>query len=141
MFDRMFGSGGMMPGYTDADEAAVGSLGLDVTETGDGFNVRAAVPGIDPKEIDITVSDDVLTIRGEFKEESDAPGGQWLRRELRYGSFERSIRLPQAADLQQAKATFNNGILNLSVPKKPESRPHKIEIAGNGQKQLLESGR
>jgi HSP20 family protein len=115
-----------------SDEFGAGSLGVDVYETADQFVVKAAVAGVDPKDVDISVDDDVLTIKGESRQESETKDENYLRKELRFGSFERSLRLPPTVDADKAEAAFENGILKLTLPKKPEARSRTIKITPAG---------
>ncbi|MFN0095576.1 MAG: Hsp20/alpha crystallin family protein [Dehalococcoidia bacterium] len=129
--DRLFESGFgrmPMPFRPASDELGPGNLALDVAETADAFTVTASVPGIDPKDIDITIEDNVLTIRGETKQEEKVEESNFLRRELRWGSVERSLRIPPTVDAERAEATFAHGLLKLSLPKRVEARPKAIKV-------------
>jgi HSP20 family molecular chaperone IbpA len=89
------------------------------------YTVRAELPGLDPeKDVQVSVSDGVLTIRAERREEKQTR----YRSEFRYGSFERSIRLPSNADEQAAKASYDRGILSITVPLRAQPEPRRIEI-------------
>ena len=74
----------------------------------------------------------MLTIKGEFKQEETSEDQQWHRRELRYGSFERNLRLPPTVDAERAEATFDHGMLKLEIPKKPEAKARSIRITPKG---------
>ena len=78
--------------------------------------VRADVPGIDPKDIDISVLHDVLTIKGERKTEQEVKQQDYVRREIAYGTFERRMRLPEGAAVDKVKASFKNGVVELTIP-------------------------
>lgn len=138
MMDRLFEqSFGRLPAFRGAgEELGIATLGLDVIENNDSFLVKAAVPGVDPKDVDISVEDDVLTIRGEFEQKEESNEENYHRRELRYGSFQRSLRLPPTVDAEHAEAQFENGMLKLTLPKKPEARARSIKITPQG---VLES--
>ena len=127
LFDQSVGRA-----FRASDELANVTLGLDVFETGDQYVVKAAVPGIDPADVDIQVEDDVLTIKGKFEQKDEVTEGGWLRRELSYGAFERSLRQPPPVDAERADATFENGLLKLTLPKKPEARSRSIKITPQG---------
>ena len=114
------------------DESASTSLGLDIFETGNEFVIKVNLPGIDPTDVEIGVEDDVLTIKGESKHESEAQEGNYVRRELRHGSFARSLRLPLTVDAEKAKAGFEHGVLKLTLPKRPEARARSIKITPQG---------
>lgn len=138
MFDRMFGPGMMQVG--EDDESMEASLGMDVSETKDKLLVKAAVPGVKPEDIDISVDQGMLTIRGEFREEKKSDEEKPLRQELRYGSFYRALRLPTSVDPEHCEAKMEHGMLELSFPKRPESQPKKIQISAE-QKSLPDSER
>ncbi len=113
-----------------------GELAIDLSETADNYVVKASIPGIEPKDLDITVTDNVLTIKGEFKEEKEEEGKQWHIRERRTGSFSRSVRFPVAVKGNDVVAEYHNGVLTLTVPKAEEVKPKRIavKVSGNGQK-------
>ncbi len=142
MMDRLFEqSFGRIPAFRGSEELGPSSLGLDVIENGDSFVVKAAVPGIDPKDIDIAVEDDVLTIKGEFQQKDEAAEENFIRRELRYGSFQRQLRLPPTIDAEHAKAEFEHGMLKLTLPKKEEARARSIKITPQGVIEGASNGR
>lgn len=131
LFEQSFGRPFFRVGRADEDFGP-NTLGLDVYETPNEYIVKAAVPGMDPKDVDISVEDDVLTIRGETEAKDEASEGQYLRREIRYGRFERSLRLPPTVDAEKAHAHFEHGMLKLTLPKKPEARSRTIKITADG---------
>jgi HSP20 family protein len=92
---------------------------VDVTETDKEIKVRAEIPGVDPKDIDVGVEDGTLTIKGEKKYEREKNEKGQYRTERSYGSFERSIALPAEVDGSKAKAEFKKGVLQLTLPKRP----------------------
>ena len=108
------------------------TLSLDVIENGETYVIKAAVPGVDPKDVEISVDEDVLTIRGEFTKQEETSEESYLRREIRSGSFQRQLRLPPTVEPEKAEATFENGLLKLSIPKKPEARARSIKITPHG---------
>ena len=133
MMDRLFEqSFGRLPSFRGSEEFGPANLNLDVIENGESFVVKAAVPGIDPKDIDISVDDDVLTIKGEFQHRDETNEDNYIRHELRYGSFQRQLRLPPTVDAENAKADFEHGMLKLTLPKKPEARARSIKITPQG---------
>jgi HSP20 family protein len=102
---------------------------LDVYETEDSLVLKAAVPGVAPEDIDVTVTGDVLTIKGELKPEEEAEGRRnYLHRERRYGAFYRQLTLPSAIDAGKVTASFDNGILKLEMPKREEVKPKTVKI-------------
>jgi HSP20 family protein len=92
---------------------------------------------VDPKDVEISVDEDVLTIRGEFSKQEESSEENYLRREIRYGSFQRQLRLPPTVEPERAEATFEHGMLKLSIPKKPEARARSIKITPQG---VIEGG-
>lgn len=108
------------------------NLSLDVVETGDTFVIKAAIPGVDPKDVEISVDEDILTIRGEFNKQEETTEENYLRREIRSGSFLRQLRLPPTVEPEKAHASFENGLLKLSIPKRPEARARSIKITPQG---------
>ena len=132
MMDRLFEQPLGRLAFRGGEDLGTTSLSLDVVETGDTFVVKAAVPGVDPKDVEISVDDDVLTIRGEFNKQEESSDESYLRREIRYGSFQRQLRLPPTVEAEKAQAHFENGLLKLTLPKKPEARARSIKITPQG---------
>lgn len=101
---------------------------LDVYETDDEFEVKAALPGLKPEDVEINVVGNTLTIKGEFREDEEKKEGNFLYRERRYGSFQRSITLPEEVNIDKAEATFENGVLRLRLPKAEHAKPRQIPV-------------
>ena len=101
---------------------------IDMYQTDDEVVIKATMPGVKPEDLHITVSGDILTIRGEVKEEEEKKEATYHIRERRYGTFTRSIALPTPVESDKAKAEFENGILTLTLPKVEEVRPKVIEV-------------
>lgn len=106
---------------------------LDVYETANDVVVKAALPGIKPEDVDITLTGGLLTISGETKEETEQKDKNYIRRERRYGSFSRSVSLPEGLNGDKADAKFENGVLTLTVPKSDQIKPKKIQVKTNGK--------
>ncbi|HLF28137.1 MAG TPA: Hsp20/alpha crystallin family protein [Anaerolineae bacterium] len=104
------------------------TLAVDVMETKDDVIVKAAVPGIKPEDIDISLTGDRLTLQGEFKSEQKSENANYLRQERRYGAFERTLTLPTQVVADKAKAEFENGLLTLTLPKAEEVKPKSIKV-------------
>jgi HSP20 family protein len=100
----------------------------DITETDDRVTVKAELPGIEEKDIDISISGNVLTIRGEKKRLKEVKDGDHYLGDRYYGSFHRIFQLPADIAQEKAEATFNKGVLRIIVPKVEESKSKKIEI-------------
>ncbi len=103
------------------------TLPLDITEAQDGFVIKASLPGVRPEDVQTTVLGDTLTIRGESKAEEE-DGHDWLLRERRSGTFQRSIRMDTPIDADRASAQFEDGVLTLTVPKSEQARPKQIKL-------------
>src|SRR5689334_1175277 len=101
---------------------------LDLIENDGNFIVKAKLPGFTPENVDVRVEGNVLTLRGELKEESDKKEGEYHVRERRQSSFARSLTLPVAVNADKATAEFDNGVLTLTVPKDEAVMPRKINI-------------
>jgi len=101
---------------------------VDVKETPDQIVVKAEVPGMDAKDINISVTGDVLTIKGEKKSEREEKEENYHLVERSYGSFSRSLAMPAAVDLDKIEAKYDKGILTITCPKKEEVKPKAIEI-------------
>lgn len=122
---RMTDRSGWMSSTFDPD--------IDVSETKDEFLVHADLPGLDEKDVEVEVSGDMLTIRGEKKEEREDKGRSWHSVERSWGSFERAIPLPAAADTAKATASFTKGVLKVAIPKTAEAKTQarRLEIKKN----------
>ena len=101
---------------------------LDISERKDAYVVAVEVPGMKPEELDITLEDGLLTIQGERRFTQESTDQQWHRVERRYGSFRRSITLPSQVQADRIEASFDNGVLEVVVPKAEEARPKKITV-------------
>lgn len=103
---------------------------IDLYQTNDAVVLKAALPGFKPDDVQISVTNDVLTLRGEYKQENGNEQGDVVYhvRERRYGSFERSLTLPTSVQTDKAKAEFENGILTIQLPKSEEAKPKSISI-------------
>jgi HSP20 family protein len=101
---------------------------IDMYQTDDEIVVKAALPGIKADEVQINVTGEVLTLKGEVKHEEEKQEKAWHIREQRFGSFERSVVLPTDVVADKAKADFENGILTITLPKAEEVKPKAISI-------------
>lgn len=104
---------------------------VDVTETQNEVIVRAEIPGVNPDDLDLTVTEDGLSIRGEVKQETNAHEQGFRRIERRYGSFFRSIPFPVAVQHEMATADYTNGILEVKVPKAEHARSKSTKLRIN----------
>ena len=99
------------------------SPAIDMYQTKDDVVVKATLPGLKAEDVDITVTGETLTLRGEFKQENEQKEASYHIREQRYGSFERSILLPTDVKADKAKADFENGVLTITMPIAEEVKP------------------
>ncbi|MBW1713938.1 MAG: Hsp20/alpha crystallin family protein [Deltaproteobacteria bacterium] len=122
LFDRLFGR---WPAWSE-EETVWPSM--DVSESKDKYTITAELPGIEEKDLDISLEGDVLTIKGEKKKEYEEKEENVHRIERSYGRFVRSLRLPGQIDPEKVKAKYKKGVLTLTIPKSKEAVGRKIEI-------------
>jgi len=122
LFDDFFRGFDLEPFGTREDRYAGFSPSIDLREDEKAFTLKAEIPGIDEKDVEVLVSDDAITIKGEKKEEQEDKGKDYYRVERTYGSFHRVIPLPKGVNLDKVEATFKNGVLSISLPKTEEAR-------------------
>jgi HSP20 family protein len=127
--DRLFDEGFSRPWrFLPTDHES--TFPVEVGESEQEIEVKAALPGMRPEDVDISIANDVLTIKGEHKDVTEDKGHEYYRREIRYGSFHRSLSLPVSVDADKAEASFENGMLVLRLPKAEALRPKQIRING-----------
>ena len=101
---------------------------VDISENEKEFVVKAEIPGMEQKDIEVSLEENRLTIQGERKEEKEEKGENYLRREMTCGSFYRAFNITTPVDDEKIKATYKNGILKIALPKVEKAQPRKIEI-------------
>lgn len=101
---------------------------VDVAESEDEFTVRAEIPGIDPKELQVSISGNQLVLAGEKKESSEKKGKDYYQTESRYGAFRRCIALPDSVDQEKVEAEYVNGVLTIRLKKLQSAPPKKVEV-------------
>lgn len=123
-FPRTFGAPARRQG-------AVFSPSIDVRENEKEIVIEAELPGMEEQDIDVEMRDDILTIKGEKKFEEEKKGENYYMAERRYGSFQRSLRVPDTVDPDRVEAKFDKGVLTVTLPKRPEAvrEPRKIQVA------------
>jgi HSP20 family protein len=109
-------------------QAAAFTPAFEVKETQDCYLFKADVPGIQEKDLEVTVTGNRLTIAGKREEEKEGGSDQFYAYERNYGSFSRSFALPDGADTDKLRASLEKGVLTVGVPKKPEVQPKKVEV-------------
>jgi HSP20 family protein len=114
------------------------SPALDVAETGDEYLVKASLPGIEPDDLEITYSNNVLTIKGEMQSEREVEDQRYHLRERRSGSFSRSLSLPSIVDADHIQASYTAGVLTLHLPKVEEAKPRRIQVRSAESPRMIE---
>ena len=137
IFGRVFGqmSGGSQGSSGDWN---AWTPAVEGSEDERHYVIRIALPGIDPKDVDVTMADSQLTIKGQRKRDAETKQESYFARELSYGAFERSFTLPEGVDVTKISARYSNGMLEVTVPKPVAEAPRKvaIEVEGASQKVL-----
>jgi len=128
LLDNTFGT------QSTVDQNFTWGLALDVVEKGDEFVVKASVPGVNPDDIEVTFTNNVLTIKGEIKKDEESKNDRYYMRERRYGTFSRSISLESRINTDKIQANYDHGVLTLRLPKAEEVKPRRIAIRGDGGK-------
>jgi HSP20 family protein len=113
---------------------------VDVYEDEHNFTLKIEVPGIDEKDIDVRLENNTLTVHGERKIENDEKEENYRRVERHYGSFTRTFTLPTTVDAEKVAATYDKGVLKITLPKKAEAKPKQIKVnIGTGSEKTIES--
>jgi len=120
-FDRLFDD------WLDGHERAW-TPAIDVVRDNGNLVVSADIPGIKPEEVKIEVQDDILTVSGKHEESTEAKGHDYVRRERRYGSFARSLALPNGVDVDQIKAKTKDGVVEVTIPLPKEAKKQAVTI-------------
>lgn len=134
-FDQLFNRFDQMFGPMQAGSAGMRQWSpmLDVTETDKEILVKAEIPGIEPKDLDITISGNMLTLAGEKKEQSERKGENFFHSERRFGSFRRTVQLPASVDPDKMDASYKNGLVNIRFQKHPGAVPKRIKVQPAGK--------
>jgi HSP20 family protein len=128
LFDDFFGAWGGRSLAPFGEGWGAFSPQVDVTEADGEIKVSAELPGLDDEDIDVSLSNDVLTISGEKKEEKEQEGKDYYRMERSYGSFRRAIPLPAEVDADKVDAIFQKGVLTVTLPKTDETKSKKVTV-------------
>ncbi len=137
-FNRVFNELFTRAGQQDSN-LTTWAPAVDIREDEHALVVKADLPDIDPKDLDIRVENNILTIRGERKFENRNNEGNYLRVERAYGAFARSFALANTVNSDAIKADYQNGVLTLSIPKREEAKPKQIKVnvtAGSGKPEV-----
>jgi HSP20 family protein len=126
-FSRMFDG---QPGFRFESSLSMAAPAMDVTEDNDAYKLTAELPGLSEKDIEVSVTDDMLTLKGEKKQEKEQKDENYYVSERAYGSFERSFSLLEGIDANKIAASFAEGVLTITLPKKPEAKvePKKVDV-------------
>jgi HSP20 family protein len=117
------------------------SIPIDLVEHDDSFEVRASVPGVKPDDVEVTVQGERVTVRAEVRAAEEKRGDNWLMREHRYGTLQRTITLPSAVSSDNAEARIEHGVLSLRLPKVQGGQAHRIAVSTTGSSQATHGGR
>jgi len=134
MFDGFFRRGMMRPWrfeWPTFPEMALPEMKIpkvDVVDRENEVLVKAEIPGVDKKDIDISVGEDTVTIKGETRREEKEEKGDYYRCEISHGAFSRTVALPAAIDGAKAKANFKDGVLELTLPKIEKAKRHSVKV-------------
>ena len=127
--DRLFEESFISPRRFFGPEWPEGSaFAADLRETTDAYVLTAAVPGVKPEDIRINATPDGVTVKGEYKAETEVKEASYLRRERRFGEFERSFTVPVPIEPDKVTATQDNGVLTLTMPKSEKVKPKAIQV-------------
>jgi len=126
--DRLFEESFIRPRVGWLAPLGAGALAVDMYETDQDVVIKSSMPGVKAEDLDITITGDTLTIKGETKTEEKVEKANYIRQERRYGAFCRSLTLPTTIVAEKAKAEFENGVLTLTLPKAEEVKPKTIEV-------------
>jgi HSP20 family protein len=128
----------MLRAFGDSQESIeTWSVPIDVVREGEQILVKASLPGLSPDDIQVSIEDDVLTIKGETKMERETKEGDYLLRERRSGSFYRAIRLPDTVDTENAMSSYENGVLTVEFPRLESKRARKLDINAGSKAKVL----
>ena len=126
-FERFLGHG--LPG--SSDQAYSFSPAMNIAESENELIVTAELPGLESKDLDIAVQNDVLTIKGEKRHQTEDKGETWHRIESSYGTFSRSFQLPNEVDVDKVSADFKNGVLRVTLPKSAQAKRREISVSSS----------
>ena len=127
VFDRFF-TGGLDWPFGSTQSMDRWGPALDVSETDTEFSVQAELPGVDPKDVDISITGRSLTLSGQKKESTERKDANCYHSECRFGSFSRSLELPESVDPDKVSAEHKNGVLMIRLPKRESETPKRITV-------------
>ncbi len=138
--NQLFAQSFVRPGWSSGSTQAW-PVPIDVFETEQGYHVRALLPGMKAEDIELTVQQNTLSLRGQFHP-SVKEGQQvtWLVQEIGSGTFERTLTFPKPIDTNKLETSYENGVLSILIPLAESSRPKRISVTGTQQKKMVEAG-
>ena len=107
------------------------SPAIDVVETPESYMVMCDLPGVELKDVEISVAGSILTLKGEKRRRAEGKGGRDLREDFIYGKFQRTLQLPLAIDADRVEAVLKDGVLTITLPKREELKPRQISVKTN----------
>jgi HSP20 family protein len=125
--DQLFQS--LTPDTAPVNGDVIANLPVDIRQTDDAFIIEASVPGFRPEDVEVTFADGTMTIRGHRSSETEAKEGSYVRRERRRTSVYRQVGLPAEVRDDQISATFDNGVLKITVPRAEKAQPKRIPVS------------
>ena len=127
--DRMWRRAGQAPSSAaEGQDIESWAVPLDVSRSGDDTVIRASLPGVAPEDIQVSIEDNVLTIKGQTAEQHQEGEGAYLMRERRTGSFYRALRLPDSVDPEKLQPHYDHGVLTITVPKAEEKKARQLKV-------------
>jgi HSP20 family protein len=139
LLDEAFTGGAAFPEQGSAITSAWFAP-TDVSEDANNLQITMEVPGVRPEDVRISLENNLLTVRGEKKQEAEERNERVHRYERSYGTFERSFALPNTVDVEKIAAKYENGILRISIPKSERARPREIPVSGTGGSTQVNTG-
>jgi HSP20 family protein len=134
LFDDVF-RGSMLPNAAEG-QGIIRTPKIDISETDNELRIRAELPGVSQGDVEVSLNDDILTIRAEREVQQEEDKEDYHLVEMSYGTFQRTLQLPYSVDPDQVQAHFENGILTIAIPKsKAQQRSNRIEVQGAGEAQ------
>ena len=120
--------GRMWSGFNTGGHPEYRPLPLDVVQEDDKILVHASMPGVKPEEIQVTIEDGILTVKGDTNADHEESNGSYLVRERRSGSFQRALRLPNTVDAGKAESSYKDGVLTIELPKTEANQAKRLEV-------------
>ncbi len=127
-FDRFFDDSLFRPYRVRTLTLEDNRVALDMYQTEDEMVVKASLPGLTTEDVDISIENNVLTIRGEADESTEEKQGDYILRERHSGSYSRNVRLPKNLTTAKTEATFEDGVLTVTIPKSEDAKPETIKV-------------